>query len=114
MPDQTWTAITSVMARWGSPKNADDAPSDFQTLAAGPPLGLKINEKISPTTVTPRIVGMNTTARAKLRPRSRWLSSTAMSRARTFWNSVTAIANTKVFFRAWRLYAIWAEEKKVR
>ena len=46
MPAQTDTAITRAMARWGSPKNAEDAPNDFHRLAAGPPLGLKISEKI--------------------------------------------------------------------
>src|SRR5450756_2841682 len=75
MPLQTCTKMTRVIASFGSPKKADEVPNAAHTRAAGPADGLKISEKIRPITVTPRIVGRNTTARATLRPRSRWLSS---------------------------------------
>src|SRR5665647_2806106 len=113
MPLQTCTRMTRVIASFGSPKNADEVPNAAHTRAAGPADGLKISEKIRPITVTPRIVGRKTTARARLRPQSRWLSSTAISRAIRFWKIVTAIANTNVLRRAYRLYASWAEEKNV-
>ena len=102
-PDQTEIPMTSGMARPGSPKNAEDAPNQPHTLAAGPPEGLKIRLKTSPMIVTPRIVGRKTTARAKFLPRNRWLSSTAMNKAMTFCNRVTETANTSVFFSALRL-----------
>ena len=100
MPAHTCTAITRAIAHWGSPKKAELLPNSASTLAAGPPEGLKINPKISPITVTPRMVGMKTMARTKLRPRSFMFSSTAISSANPFCSSVTAIAKMKVFLSA--------------
>ena len=60
---QSWTMITSANASRGSPKNAELVPNQLSTAAAGPPVTLNISDHTRPVTVTPRTVGMNTTAR---------------------------------------------------